>query len=357
MSVAPEYLLPDSIVVNSFVGTNYDNYKQGIPHKITEQYPMLKYVKIYLSDTGHKDHIHMSFSPERAGIYVDESGVLSSVTPTNNPYTGDKDLGVPISTDVSNLKKVYTSNNALTSIEVYSLLKEYGNFSPEVSAIFTAICERESGYSPRAINQFGFYGLFQIGTSKPTEGSDLDVDLILPSPYTIKNWKLALSDKANDSLTADEIRNEILTRGATTNQVELLAGFNPNAFIPVNQMRVLRAKIGRKNYKTTVDDYVFRAWGEGFMKDGFISGVKYSIAKDVYIKAGNKADDLKLWVLENVPKNDSTWYQFADADHSEKVKLQAWVNEEVVPGIHYGSWKNGVFTASREKNRDDNWLI
>ena len=258
---------------------------------------------------------------------------------------------------MSNLKKVYTSNDALTPAEVYELLIQFGNFSPQVSAIFTAICQRESSYRPRAINQYGFYGLFQIGTSKPTDGSDLDVDLTLPSPYTTKNWKLALSDKANDSPTADQIREEILRRGATTNQAELLARFDQNAFIPANQMRVLRAKIGRKNYQTTVDDYVFRAWGEGFLKDGFISGVKYSIAKDVYVKAGNKADDLKSWVLNNVPRSDSTWYKFADADHSEKFKLEAWVNEEVILGIQYGSWKNGVFTASREIDRDDNWLI
>lgn len=346
--------------MNSFVGTNYDNYKQGIPHKITEQYPMLKYVKIYLSDTGHKDHIHMSFSPERGGIYAGKDGSLSAIpvgTSTNVGQNGTADHLSGTTVDISNLKKVYTSNSALTPIEVYTLLRDYGNFSPEVSAIFTAICQRESSYRPRAINQYGFYGLFQIGTSKPTEGSDLDVDLILPLPYTTKNWKLALSDKANDSLTADQIREEILRRGATANQAELLAGFDQNAFIPANQMKVLRAKIGRKNYQTTVDDYVFPAWGQGFLKDGFISGVKYSIAKYVYIEAGNKADDLKSWVLNNVPRSDSTWYKFADADHSEKFKLEAWVNEEVILGIHYGSWKNGVFTASREIDRDDNWLI
>lgn len=353
-------MLPDSIVVNNFVTLDYENNKQGSGAKISELYANLKYVKITLTNTGHKDHIHMSFSPERGGIYVDESGSLSAIplgtsSPGQNAYAGDKNLGVSV--EISNLKKVYTSNNALTPAEVYELLMQYGNFSPQVSAIFTAICQRESSYRPRAINQYGFYGLFQIGTSKPTEGSELDVDLTLPSPYTTKNWKLALSDKANDSLTADKIREEILRRGATTNQVELLAKFDQNAFIPANQMRVLRAKIGRKNYQTTVDDYVFRAWGEGFMKDGFISGVKYSIAKDVYVKAGNKADDLKSWVLNNVPKNDSTWYKFADADHSEKFKLEAWVNEEVILGIQYGSWENGVFTASREIDRDDNWLI
>lgn len=354
-------MLPDSIVVNNFVSLDYENNKQGSGAKISELYANLKYVKITLTNTGHKDHIHMSFSPERGGIYVDESGSLSAIpvgtAQTNTSYMGYKDPGGGSNSDLSNLKKVYTSNDALTPMEVYTLLVEYGNFSPEVSAIFTAVCQRESSYRPRAINQYGFYGLLQIGTSKPTEGSDLDVDLILPSPYTIKNWKLALSDKANDSLTADKIREEILRRGATTNQVELLAGFDQNAFIPANQMRVLRAKIGRKNYQTTVDDYVFRAWGEGFLKDGFISGVKYSIAKDVYVKAGNKADDLKSWVLNNVPRSDSTWYKFADADHSEKFKLEAWVNEEVILGIQYGSWKNGVFTASREIDRDDNWLI
>ena len=353
-------MLPDSIVVNNFVSVDYENNKQGSGAKISELYANLKYVKITLTNTGHKDHIHMSFSPERGGIYVDESGSLSAIpvgtsSPGQNTSAGDKNLGVPV--DMSNLKKVYTSNNALTPAEVYELLMQFGNFSPQVSAIFTAICQRESSYRPRAINQYGFYGLFQIGTSKPTEGSDLDVDLTLPSPYTTKNWKLALSDKANDSLTADQIREEILRRGATTNQAELLAGFDQNAFIPANQMRVLRAKIGRKNYQTTVDDYVFRAWGEGFLKDGFISGVKYSIAKDVYVKAGNKADDLKSWVLNNVPRSDSTWYKFADADHSEKFKLEAWVNEEVILGIQYGSWKNGVFTASSEIDRDDNWLI
>ena len=67
-------MLPDSIVVNNFVSLDYENNKQGSGAKISELYANLKYVKITLTNTGHKDHIHMSFSPERGGIYVDESG-------------------------------------------------------------------------------------------------------------------------------------------------------------------------------------------------------------------------------------------------------------------------------------------
>ena len=82
----------------------------------------------------------------------------------------------------------------MSDIDVWYLLKEYGNFSAEMAAVFTAICFRESSYKPRVVNQFGFTGLFQIGT-KEVWSRDLVIDLIKPISASVKVWQLVLSDQ------------------------------------------------------------------------------------------------------------------------------------------------------------------
>lgn len=66
LNIAPQHLLPDFIMVSSIVGQEYSNGKaDGKVSKIPSQYPNLKYVKIILDNNYHKDHIHISFAPQR----------------------------------------------------------------------------------------------------------------------------------------------------------------------------------------------------------------------------------------------------------------------------------------------------
>jgi len=374
LNSAPQHLLPDVILVNNWVGVEYENLgHKGKISRIPQLAENLKSVKVHLVDS-HKDHIHMAFAPTRGGIYIDKEGSLSltvNIITTNTGSSGasgsQKDDSTIITINQNRLTKSYTDNTRLTDIEVFTLLKDYGNFSSQISAMLTAISFRESSWRPHALNKFGFYGLFQVGTRSPGDGSLLDVDLSAPQAETVKNWKLALSDLATKSLTDKQIYDTITERGKSDGLLELYASFDSRAWIPANQVRLLRSKINQKNYAKQISsvgtkaslpnpNYLFNPWGELFLYNGWMSSVQFSIAKIVYIKAGYDADELKDWVLKTTPKDSVAWYKFADEEHSDKTKVEAWVNEEVILGEQYGLWKNGIFTPSRDATSADKWL-
>lgn len=262
------------------------------------------------------------------------------------------------------LTKVYTDQSKMSDIDVWYLLKEYGNFSAEMAAIFTAICFRESSYRPRIVNEFGFTGLFQIGT-KEIWSTNLAIDLIKPNQTSVKVWQLVLSDLDPESKEVDsreKIEQIINSRAKSAGQAEFYAGASDALWMPVNQVRWLRTKLSQKDYSkqvvtgNTVSKCVFNPWGESFLKNSWMTSVKYEIAKNVYIRAGNNdKNKLKDWVLANVPKDSTAWYTFDDAEHKDKTKIEAWVNEEVHLGEQYGNWKNGVFTPSRNATSQDVW--
>jgi len=369
LSTAPWHILPDFIMVNSWVGQDYANGKtNGTTNKLSERYPNLKFVKIILDSNSHSDHIHMSFSPQRGGIYVGENGALSAVysqgdvNANNGGSSGTRPDSAPLNINTSALTKIYTDQSKMTDIEVYTLLKEYGNFSSEMAAIFTAISFRESSWKPRVVNNDSFVGLFQIGT-KESWSRDLLIDIQLPYEGSSKMWQLVLKDKAEiTSLTGDAIQEFIDSRSRSENHAEFYAGSSDELWIPVNQVRMLRSKLSQRNYAKEVTSgntrftCVFFAWGESFLKNSWMTSVDFQKAKSVYIKAGGDVETLKAWVLKTVPKDSTAWYKFDDAEHSDKTKIEAWVNEEVYLGEQYGNWKDGVFTPTRDATSSDKWL-
>jgi hypothetical protein len=369
LNAAPQHILPDFIMVNSWVGQEYANGKtNGTISQLSKKYPNLKFVKIILDADSHSDHIHMSFSPQRGGIYVGENGALSAV------YSqGDSGVSVGGSSSVkpdnaavivntSALTKVYTDQTKMTDLEVFTVLKEYGNFSAEMAAIFTAISFRESSWRPRVVNNDSFVGLFQIGT-KESWSRDLLIDIQLPYESTVKMWQLVLADKSESTnLAGDAIQALINSRSRSEGHAEFYAGSSDQLWIPVNQVRMLRSKLVQRNYTKEVtsgptkNNCVFFAWGESFLKNSWMTSVDFQKAKSVYIKAGGDVETLKAWVLKIVPKDSTAWYKFDDADHSDKTKIEAWVNEEVYLGEQYGNWKDGVFTPTRDATSSDKWL-
>jgi hypothetical protein len=125
---------------------------------------------------------------------------------------------------------------------------------------------------------------------------------------------------------------------------------------------MLRSKINQRNYAKEVTSgntrftCVFFAWGESFLRNSWMTSVDFQKAKIVYIKAGGDVETLKAWILKTVPKDSTAWYNFDDEEHSDKTKIEAWVNEEVYLGEQYGNWKNGVFTPTRDATSSDKWL-
>lgn len=369
LSTAPQHILPDFIMVNSWVGQDYANGKSnGTISKLSQRYPNLKFVKIILDSNSHSDHIHMSFSPQRGGIYVGENGALSSVysqadsNAANGASSSTRPDSAPVNINTSALTKVYTDQSKMADIEIYTALKEYGNFSPEMAAVFTAISFRESSWKPRVVNNDSFVGLFQIGT-KESWSRDIQIDIQLPYETTVKMWQLVLADKAElTNLTGDAIQELINSRSRSEGHAEFYAGSSEELWIPVNQVRMLRSKLVQRNYTkevtsgSTKTSCVFFAWGESFLKNSWMTSVDFQKAKSVYIKAGGSVEALRSWILKTVPKDSSAWYNFDDAEHSDKTKIEAWVNEEVYLGEQYGNWKDGVFTPTRDATSSDKWL-
>jgi hypothetical protein len=309
----------------------------------------------------------MSFSPQRGGKYVDKDGGLSLVLPNKNIIINPGNSssikpdrsGTAINAAV--LTKVFTDYSTMSDMEVFALLRA-GNFSPEMAAVFTAISFRESSWRPRVVNDDSFVGLFQIGT-KESWSRDLKIDLVYPFSTIVKMWQLVLADKAElTNLSGEQIFNLINSRARSDSHAEFYAGASDQMWIPINQVRMLRAKLNQTNYEkevvsgSTRFSCVFFAWGENFLKNSWMTSVDFQKAKSVYIKYGGDADDLKSWILQTVPKDSTAWYKFTDQEHSNKTKIEAWVNEEVKLGEQYGEWKNGVFTPTREATSSDVWL-
>lgn len=379
LSTAPQHLLPDVILVNEFVGSDYaNNNNNGTISKASVVNENLKYVKIILTKTGHTDHIHMAFAPQRGGIYASVDGSLEMIAgntgsgSSDNVTPGDKTQVSSPAINVSNLSKVYNGTETLQKIEVYTLLKEYGNFSSEMAAIFTAICKRESSFRPRALNNFGFFGLFQvgIGATGSDGGYSLLVDLETPISESILMWKLALSDLKDKALSEDEARKIMSDRAKTNNHSELYASFDERVWIPINQVRILRAKMDKRKYNIQVSEVgggyiaagdkrhadIFSPWGERFLEKGWMGGVDYRIAREVYVADGNSADKLRDWVLSNITRTSRAWGKFTDPDHSNKTIVEAWANGEVKPGIRYGeTGSDGLFEATAAAITADEW--
>lgn len=343
LNTAPAHLLPDRITVGTMCPSEYiTDSKDGTVNKVLEKYPNLRYVRIQQDAAGvtvHNSHIHISFSSLRSGIYSGPNGSISlSGVPSNaDSGTGSSGSGwsggVPVSPILpsNNLDKSYVNQKdaSLLGIEVYELLNSYGNFSPEISAMFTAIAYRESAYKPTAVNQYGFFGLWQMGT-RTNSGGLLSVQLTKPSSEKILFWRLAYKDWNKEELTERNIDSKL-------KEVQTVApnyGFeyyDERIWIPINQVMALRAKISQTDLKKQVSDWgsnvstsLGSPWGDTYLPNGFIAGLSFKIAADVYVQATGKSSDvLKEWVLDSVPKDSRT--RNKDTKYGIP-KLEVWVD-------------------------------
>lgn len=347
LNTAPPHLLPDYLKIgrscpDEYVQTPYQS--ANIVSKIAEKYPNLKYVKINRDDpddSTHTSHIHISFAPSRAGKYTGPSGKLTIVNAPSSKVADSRldyinETGFIVSPELSGininrLSKSYQNDKSqLSDIEVYYLLSQYGNFSPEISALFTAIAWRESAFSPYAANEFGYFGLFQIGTRAGSDGKNTS-NLILPaSEKNIAHWKLAYVNWETEGFTEQTIDKKLEQVQSAANNFGL-QHYDPRVWIPRNQMALLRGKIAQKDFRKKIEVWGKKTltslggpWGDNYWKNGFIGGLSFKVAADVYTKGTGKSSDvLKKWVLENIPldsptrKNDSKY---------GITKLEVWVD-------------------------------
>lgn len=342
ISTMPGYLQPDLIIISSDLSTDLGLNEKGLEDAdsaLRKKYPGLaKHVNVG-ADGSHKNHIHVSFGPVRAGSFVtpEIAAQINGVT-----FAGTAGASAAVT---DKLKKEYKNGDApLAWADIYVLLNSYGNFGPEVSALFTAIAERESSGNPWSTNDDGFFGLWQLGTD-PKEGGLTKVRLKVPSEEVVDFWKLGCNvwkEKGLTAETVDAFINPI--RKADSNAGR--SYFDSRYSIPLNQIQCLRAKFGLNNKDTKPitkigtkkSNSILHPWGEGYLYFGWLSGVRYSTARDVYIAMTNKTEEqFSAWITENIPKDSRT---LNPDPKTGKSILQSWIEGKIYPKLYKrnGSW-------------------
>ncbi len=338
----PAYLQPDLIIISSDLITDLGLNEKGLEDAdsaLRKKYPGLaKHVNVG-ADGNHRNHIHVSFGPVRAGSFItpEISAQINGIS-----FSGGAGASALVT---EKLKKEYITGDApLTWADIYVLLNTYGYFGPEVSALFTALSERESKGNPWSTNDDGFFGLWQLG-SDPKEGGLTNVKLKIPSEEVTTFWKLGCNVWKEQGLTADTVDAFMNPK----RKADANAGrsyFDKRYSIPLNQIECLRAKFGYKSTNTkpitkigtSKGNNILHPWGEGFLYFGWLSKVKYSIAKDIYIAmTGKTAEDLSTWILANTPKDSRT---LNPDPKTGKSILQSWIDGKNYPILYKknGSW-------------------
>ena len=339
----PPHLHPDLMVVHDGLADEYGIKKQvfeintsknksnGILQK---QYSMLEKID-FSPDEGHRDHIHLAFSPYRAGNYKDwaPSNPLNDL-PFDEAIRAGLELGSvtpPSASDIAQLFTTYSPGTAVPNKDaLYRSLIQYAGFTPEVSAIFMMLAERESNFQPGvfAADEDDYsIGLFQtnysdttIAREKITSNSFIARVVqvsSLQSDGTIKNeqiklWKLIIKDwqtlGINNAKQAwDKIR-ELRLQGTGREQID------PRLFQPINQINLLVSYV-----RAYTKRWKFTSWGEyeNGPEYGWINRTKFQTAVDYYIRnnPGKTKEDLVRWarpllknmIIEKSRTNFEAW--------------------------------------------------
>jgi hypothetical protein len=348
----PDYLKPDLIVVHQGLAAKYGIGRglEGENTLIKQIYPGLRYVN-FAADDSHKDHIHISFSPERAGVYTGAGGIMqTSSSRSTGSNWGDVTFSPNINTSFLLQNPKYTSDYSvsnlpgLTNAEIFTLLSDTV-LSPEAAAVFIAITVRESGGNPVNINggwkrqdetkYTGEYsvGLFQINLRVGSHGNKtFYLPLGSDSVRSIKGWQLAVDpQKAAASpwnapgLTDSSINTFLRDRLGKVNRLsgndpEKVSLANSALWIPINQAFMIPVVV--KNRIINFSDasvpsnrlgadpstgYIFSAWGDygGGPEKGFLSGVNYANAIQSYVESGRSEDRFKEWFREMMSSPDA----------------------------------------------------
>ena len=278
--------------------------------------------------------------------------ILRSNNPLNpykfgqTPGTGADGISVggtfviPSDLNSPNFTKNYrNSAEKLTVEEVYAMCRLTVAYD-EVAAIFSAISRRESGGCPGAVlisRRSGDYsfGLWGMNMSTSANGKK-EFTIPYPSEKRAFGWALGYKDHARDGINASNFNYSAWDKAtALGGKEKYSAVFDPAVWVPINQAYIMytvavsKAFSGEKMGAQPESGYVFFAWGDygGGPPYGFISNVRYSTVKNLYVSSGGSASDLKEWVLE----------MFRNSNSDSKPYAENWTN-----GWHYPvAWGNG----------------
>jgi hypothetical protein len=349
LQTMPQNIHPDLLVVDDRLAEEYGITKDGFDIDIKggptggilqKKYQYLKNVNFH-PDSGHRNHIHLAFSPWRAGDYQDwalrerlNRGDLQDAIdyisdPNNMPSATTPITGSAL----GQLFRTFEPGTALPNKDVfYRALVQYGGFTSEVAAIFMMLAERESNFQPGVFasdSDDWSIGLFQMNYSETTKSSfasrTVNLSTLLPNG-TIRNekialWKLLVKDwksrKIKDWRQATQvIRQYRLQRKGR----EII---DPRLFQPINQINLLVSFV--EDFKDSSSKFrngwKFTAWGEyrNGPRFGWITNTKIQTAIDYYVRnnPGKTKNDYITWanglktnmVNANSLANYNAWLQ------------------------------------------------
>jgi len=157
----PQELHPDLIVVSSDLETELGIVEglESSSSPIRVKHPDLApFTNIYC-DKSHRNHIHVSWSSARCGSYsipvtAPPATTGSSGSGTVSAASVGSALSAPM---LVKLKKEYYTGledaDALTPLDIFQFLYNYGGFIAEIAAIFAGIAVRESNCVPFVNNR------------------------------------------------------------------------------------------------------------------------------------------------------------------------------------------------------------
>ena len=317
MNTLDPSLLPDLVVFDDRLANEFGIVKgapefgtqaAGVNGIIQKKYRSLAKVN-FAANAVHQNHIHIAFSPERAGTYLDytipEPG--SEWSPSNPDGTSSASQALIYEPElyesaINNPGKVIKNKNAL-----YRALIEFGKFKPETAAIFMCIPERESNFNSGGFNgkiSTGDYsfGIWQINVYG--EGNSDYLDKIINVP-TLLNGKITIKKvKLLHLVFKDHVSLGINTKEQATAKMETIFReegreggrnyANPALFYPAVQVQLL--KLITEPYIKS--DWKFSPWGEYGVygsKYGWITELKFKTAVKFYVEnnPGKTEEDLK----------------------------------------------------------------
>lgn len=305
----PRELHPDLIIVHDQLASELGILEKNLEDATAAVRVKYKGLSPYINfkaDTSHRNHIHISFSAQRAGSFL----TPAMIAPVMELPSGEIRTIGNIQLDLFKTNYFDKPNEALTPDEVMFLLSTCGLFSDEVSAIFVGLGQRESNWRPGALNEakkngqgdFSF-GAFQCNLLPNAHG---EKTFMLkynatgqPFEDSVLGYKLAYAvDSDNNKAT---LKQKVLDKATK-------ATIDKRIFVPYNQAWMLgttaagEIQVAKAASGKLIDSYVFSAWGDYETKTGprsivgSIFDVKFSIVLAAYELKGKKEDTLKSWI-------------------------------------------------------------
>jgi hypothetical protein len=265
----------------------------------------------------------------------------------NAPTTVTGDFIVPSDLSDAKFSKDYSTDPSsnLTKEEVYALMR-LTVMSDEIAAIFASIAAREGGARPRATNVTGTNqggdwsgGMFQCNLLPAANGSKT-YNIPLPSPVEIKGWQIAYKDWQKDGVNLSNFNSICLPKAKELEKGDRWNLFDSRMWIPINQAYIVytvacgQTFTGTKLGLTPESGYIFSAWGDygGGPPFGFLSNLKFSTARDLYISTGKTEQQLKDWVLK--------MFQTSGKGSKSAPYAEKWVQGYEFKVSYSGGWVN-----------------